>query len=397
MDCNQNKLLDLLQEIHDTCEKLNILYVLGGITAEEADIHGCLPPEKYTAVVYMTLKDFICFRDYVNSNMSDNRVIEGLDNNKRFPGFFFRYVDKNTTYYNYNDGNTYIHNGIHVRIEILKRYFSPKKTKKLVSRERGFAFNSYRYRRKISFKSNILKLWTGFKLIFARDIMAKRLYNDCVKKYMENKDFVLNYGVYNRKRTKLVKYPSYLLTGRRLVDFEGHKLYVPMDLSVHTGAVLGRMPSDAPLEPVNNSTVVISDITPYGEYITDLRSRQQTARLRRKIRFADKMHGAVTYHIRKDWKIMQAVNARLDMINAYMPRKEEILSLYSKGDFEGLTTILEEYDIVTREHLSKAGMTIYFDKDIFDVYLAWLSHNSQGKLVRKMNKSIPKEWKKSRV
>ncbi len=397
MDCNQSKLLDLLQEIHDTCEKLNTLYVLGHATAEEADIHGLLPQDKCTAVVYMTLKDFVVFKEYVEANMSDDRIIEGLHNNKRFPGFFFKYVDKNTTYYDYNSGNTYIHNGIHVRIEILRKFYSPKKIKKLVSRERGFAFNSYRYKRKISFKSNVLKLWTGFKLIFARDIMAKRLYNDCVKKYMDNKEFVLNYGIFNRKRTKLVKYPSYQLTGRRLVEFEGHSLYVPMDIDMHTNAVLGRTPSTEPFTPANNSTVVISDITPYSEYIIDLKGRHKTARLRKKIRMADKMHGTVTYHIRKDWKIMQAVNARLDMINIYMPRKEEILSLYSHGDFEGLTTVFEEYDVAVREHLSKAKMTLYFDKDIFDVYLAWLSRNSQGKLARKMNKSIPKEWKKSRV
>ena len=396
MDSNQNKLLNLLQEIHDICEELNILYVLGGVTAEEADVFGTLAPERYTAVVYMTLKDFSEFKRYISYNKEEDRVIEGLDNNHRFPGFFFRYVDKNTTYYDYNYGNTYICNGINVRIEILRKYCTPKQCKKLVQRERGFAFNSYRYKRKISAKSNALKIATGFKLFFARKSMAKKLYSDCVDKYFETKDFVPCYGIYNRKRTKLVKYPSYLLTGRRLVEFEGHNLYVPKDIAKHVKTVLGRAVGSNPYEPINNSTVVVSDITPYEEYIKDLRERHKIAKLRRKIRVADKMHGAVTYHIRKDWKIIEAVNARLDMINLYMPQKAEIIKLYQKGEFEALTPIFEEYDNTVKEHLSRAKKTLFFDKDIYDVYIAWLGETGQGKYVKKMNKFIPKEWKNSR-
>ena len=397
MDSNQNKLLNLLQEIHDVCEKLNILYVLGGVTAEEADVFGTLAPDRYTAVVYMTLKDFCEFKRYISYNKEEERIIEGLDINSRFPGFFFRYVDKNTTYYDYNFGNTYICNGINVRIEILRKYYSPKKQKKLVNRERGFAFNSYRYNRKISSKSNALKISTGFKLFFARKKIAKKLYSDCMDKYMITKEFVPCYGVYNRKRTKLVKYPTYLLTGRRKVNFEGHELFVPKDISMHTNIVLGRAVVSTSYEPINNSTVVISDITPYEDYIKDLRGRQKIAALRKKIRVADKMHGAVTYHIRKDWKIMEAVNARLDMINLYMPKKSEIIELYHKGDFETLTSVFEVYDSTVKEHLLLAKKTLFFDKDIYDIYIAWLGETGQGKYVKKMNKSIPKEWKNSRV
>lgn len=397
MDYNQSKLLNLLQEIHDICEELNTAYILGGVTAEEADVYGCLAPERYTATVYMTLADFITFKDYISNKRNDDRIIEGLHNNVRFPGFFFKYVDKNTTYYDYNYGNTYVNNGISVRIEILRRFYPAKKIKKLISRERGFAFNSYRFKRKISAKSNALKLRTGFKLFFARKSMASKLYKDCMDRYLETKSFTLAYGIYNRKRTKLVKYPSYLLTGRRLVELSGKKLYVPMDLEKHTNIVLSREPRNTPQEPVNNSTVVISDITPYGEYIKDLDSRYKTALLRKKIKRADKLHGAVTYHIRKDWKIMQAVNARLDMIKLYMPQKDEIISLYKKGDFEALALVFEEYDMAVREHLKNAKLTLFFDKDIMDIYTALLSRNSQGKLVKKINKSIPKEWKISRT
>lgn len=393
MDANQNKLINLLKEIHDICEKENLLYVLGGVTAKEAGVYGELAPDRYTAVVYMTVKDFMSFKKYVEDNRSEDRIIEGLHNNDRFPGFFFKYVDKTTTYYNYNYGNTYKHNGIQIRIELLRKYYAPKKIKKLVSRERGFAFNSYRYKRKISFKSRLLKWGTGVKLFFARACMAKKLYNDCLKKYTDNRDFVMDYGIYNRKRTKLVKYPSYLLTGRVSASLCGQNFYVPKDLEIHSKIVFGKNVMDKPLEPVNNSTVLISDITPYSEYITDLKERYKTARLRKRIRRDDKLHGAVTYHIRKDWKIMQAVNARLDIINLYKSRKEEIISLYKQGNFDELTNVFEEYDAMVREHYHSAKMTLYFDKDIHDIYLAWLRINSNGKFAGRINRAIPKQWK----
>ena len=40
-------------------------------------------------------------------------------------------------------------------------------------------------------------------------------------------------------------------------------------------------------------------------------------------------------------------------------------------------------------------MTIYFDKEIYDVYVAWMAH--KGESTVEITKSIPKEWKKSRI
>ena len=90
---------------------------------------------------------------------------------------------------------------------------------------------------------------------------------------------------------------------------------------------------------------------------------------------------------------MQAVNARLDIINLYKSRKEEIISLYKQGDFEELTNVFEEYDAMVREHYHSAKMTLYFDKDIHDIYLAWLRINSNGKFAGRINRAIPKQWK----
>ncbi|MGN0374471.1 MAG: hypothetical protein ACI4EN_03145 [Butyrivibrio sp.] len=396
MDPIQNKVIGLLQEIHNICERLNIYYVLGGVTAEEAQVFNTLTPGRYTAEVYMTLKDFVIFRDYVEGSPESGRIIEGMNNNIRFPGFFFRYTDTNTTYYDYNFGNTYIHNGIHVKITVLRKYYSPGKAKRLVNAERSFSFNSYKYKRKLSAKSLFLKWWMGLRLAFGRKRIALGLYGKFMEYYTENRDFVINYGIFNKNKTKLVKYPSYLITGRKKAMLCNGSFYVPGDIEVHTKIALGRQPLLAPPGKINNTSVVVSDIIPYASYMGSMKDRQKTARHRQQLWITDQLHGGVTYFIRKDWKIMQCVNARLDLMKQYMPLKNQICGMYSRGDFEGLTDILEDYDEQVRFHLGKTGMTIYFDKDIFDIYLMWVTRKYGAKTAGKISKSVPGEWLKNR-
>lgn len=394
MDPIQNKVINLLQEIHDICEQLNISYILGGTTAEEAALFGMLPNGRYTATVYMTLKDFVQFREYVNSNRTEDRVVEGMDNNSRFPGFYFHYVDKNTTYYNYNYGDSYKCNGIHVKITILKKFSNSKKIKKLIQKEKSFSFNCYKYNRKLSAKNRCRKFFMGIRLLFARRSIATNIYNKSMKAYMEDISFVMNYGILDGKKAKLIKYPSYLLTGRTEAELCGHTFYVPQNIEMHIKLIMGRKPLEKLPEQINNTTVVVSDIIPYEEYMTDMKERSRIAKLRQSIRRNDKMHGAVTYFIRKDWKIMECVNARLDLIKEYLPLKEQLIEAYHKGDFEKLTELLVNYDEQARQHLSQTGMSIYFDKEIFDIYLVWLGKNHGAKIASKMRKSVPEEWKK---
>lgn len=394
MDPIQNKVINLLQEIHDTCEQLNISYILGGTTAEEAALFGTLPNGRYTATVYMTLKDFVQFREYINANKTEDRAVEGMDNNCRFPGFYFNYVDKNTTYYNYNFGDSYKCNGIHVKITILKKFSNSKKIKKLIQKEKSFSFNSYKYNRKLSAKNRCRKFFMGIRLLFARKSTAYNIYNRSMKAYMEDKSFVMNYGILDGKKAKLIKYPSYLLTGRTEAELCGHTFYVPQNIEMHIKLIMGRKPLEKLPEQINNTTVVMSDIIPYEEYMTDMKERDRIAKLRQRIRRNDKMHGAVTYFIRKDWKIMECVNARLDLIKEYAPLKSQLIEAYQRGDFEELTEFFADYDEQARYHLSQTGMSIYFDKEIFDIYLLVLGKNHGAKIASKMRKSVPKEWKK---
>lgn len=395
MDVVQSKIINLLQEIHVTCEKLNIKYILGGVTAEEAACFNRITPGRYTATVYMTLNDLMDFKKYVKENLHETRIVEGLNNNNRMPGFFFRYVDKTTTFYDYNYGNTYKYNGIYVRIEILRRNRNTKKLRKLGNQERAFAFNSYRYRRVLSFKSLMAKWGMGLKLFFARTAVAKKLYLKCCKAYTETENFSTVFMLFNRKKNKMVKYPSYMLYGRKLVDFEGIQLYVPLNIKLHTSLLADREPVEKLPEMINNSSVIMSDIIPYEEYIVDKKSRKKVAALRQRVFFSDIMHGYVTYFIRKDWKIMLCVNERLDLMQKYAPIKSDIIKAYSQCNFEKLSGLLSEYDEKLRYHLDKTGMTIFFDKEIYDIYVAWNSY--KGVSTTEITKSIPKEWKNSRV
>jgi len=73
-----------------------------------------------------------------------------------------------------------------------------------------------------------------------------------------------------------------------------------------------------------------------------------------------------------------------------IPRKDEIMALFEKGDFEQLQQLLYNYDVKAR-FFENRKMGICFDSDIAEVYLAMLENNGEGKLASIMRKNIAAE------
>ena len=104
-----------------------------------------------------------------------------------------------------------------------------------------------------------------------------------------------------------------------------------------------------------------------------------------------------TYSIRKgerqnteSFNIMKRTDARIVLAQELIPRKDEIMALFEKGDFEQLQQLLYNYDVKAR-FFENRKMGICFDSDIAEVYLAMLENNGEGKLASIMRKNIAAE------
>ena len=61
----------------------------------------------HAGVVYMRTADMERFRLAVEKETPDGRIVESMNNNKRFYGFFLRYTDLDTLCFRLNEGRNY--------------------------------------------------------------------------------------------------------------------------------------------------------------------------------------------------------------------------------------------------------------------------------------------------
>ncbi len=392
MDKIQHKILNLLSEIHNICLDNNISYTISAQLGAMAAATGTIPEGNYNAAVYMTLTDFIAFKNAVEACKRADRIIEGMDNNPRFPGFFFRYVDMSTTYYNYGWGDTYSYPGICVTIQILRSCCNHMKA--LKAKEKRFLNASYRYKKWGGPKAKLGRVRTAFNMLGGRKSYADRLFNSFMKAY-QDKGTELRYSLMGTTHgLKTVEYPSYFYRKRQLVTLEERQFYASAFIPEQYNRVTGQNIEDyTPQISQPGFWILTSDTIPFTQAIPDMKEAAATARRRQHRWLHDQLHGAVVYFINKDWDILKCVSARLDLKAQYMPLRQAIIDAYNNMDFESLNDIYADYDAAVRTNYRKTRKTIYFDKMISDIYMAVLRNNGEAATAARLTAGIPHQWK----
>ena len=86
------------------------------------------------------------------------------------------------------------------------------------------------------------------------------------------------------------------------------------------------------------------------------------------------------------------------MYQYYMPLKQQIVDLYKKGEKEQANELLKPYRSVLYKHYKK-GLSVYFDKELFDITMDILAtedipeKKKKARLdyVKKLREWVPKE------
>ena len=107
----QQKILELLKEIDTICRKNKITYFLSPYFTLCAVTGRPFPQNPTAGNVYMKTGDMERFKNAFEEEPELRRTLESMDNNKRFPGFFLRYTDKDTLYYTMDNYGRYQYPG----------------------------------------------------------------------------------------------------------------------------------------------------------------------------------------------------------------------------------------------------------------------------------------------
>ena len=247
------EVVKLLAEIDKICKREGIPYYLGPqltlccVTGQEIT-------SPHAGVVYMRTADMERFRLAVEKETPDSRIVESMNNNKRFYGFFLRYTDLDTLCFRLNEGRNYKYPGMGVDILPL-RGKQRSRLAHLWTRAQEVGWNELAdyYGDRKGRKKAICRFVMRLRLVTGRARLGKSLYRMLCKRM--NVEDTQEYVV--RLKKKAVYFPREIFDETETVVIDGRKFPVPGDTYTYLQKYYGE---DYQEKVLDNYTVKLSEM-----------------------------------------------------------------------------------------------------------------------------------------
>ena len=377
------EVVKLLSEIDKICKREGIPYYLGPeltlccVTGQEVT-------SPHAGVVYMRTADMERFRQAFEREPQDGRIVESMNNNKRFYGFFLRYTDLNTLCFRLNEGRNYKYPGMGVDILPLrgKQRF---RLAHLWTRAQEVGWNELAdyYGDRWSKKRALCRMAMRLRLITGR--LGKSLYRMlCRRMNVENTQ---EYVVRLKKKTKY--FPVETFDETRTVELEGKKFPVPADTNTYLTRYYGTDYQQKVL-PVYTPKVseMVSARIRYEDYFQEVGSQKSFIRKRMRTRKKSGRAARKKKYLNWSWNYVKFCAYKIELEKYYLDNKDYIINLYKNKDYPALEKAFKPYTKATVKSLKNDEIFIP-DEEIQHIYLDVLNKAGRTKLKAK----IEKFWK----
>ncbi|MBR2835358.1 MAG: hypothetical protein IKE43_06595 [Coriobacteriales bacterium] len=91
-------------------------------------------------------------------------------------------------------------------------------------------------------------------------------------------------------------------------------------------------------------------------------------------------------------RIFERTEHRYRLYLKYMPHKERILNAWREGRYDLVAKTLQDYTQKLKDHYESTGVTLYFDREFFDIAVSILTM-SKYKYAKKLEAAIPESHK----
>ena len=379
------EVVKLLGEIDKICKREGIPYYLGPqltlccVTGQEVT-------SPHAGVVYMRTADMERFRLAFEREPQDGRIVESMNNNKRFYGFFLRYTDLNTLCFRLNEGRNYKHPGMGVDILPLrgKQRFRPAH---LWTRAQEVGWNELAdyYGDRWSKKRALCRMAMRLRLITGRGRLGKSLYRMlCRRMNVENTQ---EYVVRLKKKTKY--FPVETFDETRTVELEGKKFPVPADINTYLTRYYGADYQQKVL-PVYTPKVseMVSARIRYEDYFQEVGSQKSFIRKRMRTRKKSGRASRRKKYLNWSWNYVKFCAYKIELEKYYLDNKDYIINLYKNKDYPALEKAFNPYTRATVKSLKNDEIFIP-DEELQHIYLDVLNKTGRTRLKAK----IEKFWK----
>lgn len=380
----QGKLLQLLTEVDEICQRNEIKYYLCEETAYGAVAKNGFLSENCRANVAMTVKDMQKFMAAVEKEDRADRIVDSMLTNKTYPEFSLRYCDTDTTMMTLPFRPVGVLPCIGVTIHPIR--FKGASGVKLFKLTRKIWECSFQ-----EISGRFVKKAVVLACRMARGILGSRwLFKRWCAGFKETKGKTFAVGV--SKYTL----PKALLKQTRTVSLEGKEFCVFGDAEQYLNLRYNcqdfheKIPSYVKESP----ELLISCYVPYEQFLQqapamgiDFKAADKNYRKYEKLR---RIVGGENKKISKYYAIVDRTQKRFEMYEWYMPIKKVLVQLYEQKRYEELNALLKPYRRALRS-CQKKGLGLCFDKEIFDMTMQILCREGRIAYAKTLRLLVPKQ------
>lgn len=382
----------LLSEINEICKKAKISFFLSGSLISAA-LNNTKREKELSYYIVMHPADRKEFLNAMQRQLPENRRIESLESNSKYPDFSIKYCDINTIDFDLRSKGFYDINGVNITIYFIrpidKRKYVRILKRMLYTTVEAIAypspFNCYSKKKVIAgCLGRIAKFFLGSKLI--KKIAWKIIFTPgSTERKVKGriKDFW----------STSIKLPTLNFSKCKYCNWNGESYPIPVNYVKYMKAQL--LPTGAPY--IRKTTSKLPYVVEFDTFCNDLNKKLDALKLKRKYFRANKKlykcnkaFRIETSYLNYAWNIILRSASRFRLYKKYAPLKEKILKYYQEENYLKLEEILSEY-IKELEDSDKRGLSISFDQDIFNIACYILKKQGKSDLVKRLIAKVPKE------
>lgn len=385
MTNEQKVLFDLLVEVKNICEENNIDMYLSEALMLDACKNSDITGTYHDFTVFIHSKDIN--KLIAAASKKENRFVESLLNNPKFPGVYLKYVKEDSLYYNIDEHSSFEHNGFAINIKILRNAPKNAKIAKVYDViETGLGplnKKTFSIKKIVGSVFNVLFLVMGPR---GRGKFVFNLINDTKGKDAKSK------GLHGRIYKKKAKFNKKAFAELKEISLCGETFRIPAD-EEYFYKVIDNVDEKNFMPTMAAEYIIDKDIC-YKEFFAECKKQNFPKSFYRKKFKLLVMNGVISFYrrdIRKCWNLLYRTRDRFELWEKYMPLKAEIIDLYKNEKWTELEAMLSEFIEIIAVYARKR-MGIAFDPEIFDITIELLKHRGRNELAEKAKKYMPKEY-----
>lgn len=379
--------MSLLKEIDTICKKHGIRYFLSPQLTRCAVTNQPFPESPLTGVVIMTVPDMERFRQIVEETALEGRELEYMGNSKYFPGFYLRYVNKNTLCYRLNEGMNFRCPGIGITILPLRGKIQDRKIRRWNhTQETGWQQTCYVYGEdERENKDFFRRLYIRILSLGGRGRLGRSLYRKFCKRQdvPDTKEYTLCMKI------KTVNFKTDIFEKSVPVVLEGETFQAPGKTEKYLEEVYGKNYQGMKVDnPGMRTALMVSGRIGYEEFFARAGSPKKLAAERRRLHRWGEIGRKNRAYLDWCWEYVKFCAAKKHREIYYSKKKDYIINLYENKDYMKLESVFRPYTRLMERCLKDKDVYVP-DSELMDIYLDVLKKTGREKLLAQ----VEKQWR----